>query len=204
MLICGIIVGIGIFSAMHIFSGSSILNGNGRETVIGDDAANADLTMRAFAVLEYISNDDFNSLSQAAHPEFGIVFSPCATIDLSTDRRFSIEQISTLDTDSNIYIWGVHNGSGEPIRLTAAEYFEEFVQAELHLNSPIIGVNQIIRSGNALENITDVFPNIEFVDFHIPGDENSDGHDWRSLRLGFEEYDGYLKLVSIIHSTWAA
>jgi len=204
MLICGIIIAAAIFGAMYLLSDSSILNGNGRETVNGDDAANAELTMLAFAVLEYISNDDFNSLSQVIHPEFGIVFSPCATIDLSTDRRFSVEQISVLDTNSNVYIWGVHNGGGEPIRLTPAEYFEEFVQAELHLNSPIIGVNQIIRSGNALENMTDIFPNIEFVDFHIPGDENGDGHDWRSLRLGFEEYEGYLKLVSIIHSTWAA
>jgi len=204
MLISGIIVGIGTFVLIHTFIGVSPLNGNGSETVSSDDVANKEITMLAFSVLEYISNDDFDSLSQVVHPEFGIVFSPCATIDLTTDRRFSANQIAVLDMDTNVYIWGVHNGSGEPIRMTPAEYLEVFVQAEEHLSSSIIGVNQIVRSGNALENIAEIFPSVEFVDFHIPGDEQGDGHDWRSLRLGFEEYDGYLKLVSIIHSKWTA
>jgi len=204
MLISGIIVGIGTFVLIHTFTGTSVFNGNGTETVSSDDAANKEITMLAFSVLEYISNDDFDSLSRVVHPDFGVVFSPCATIDLITDRRFSADQIATFDEDTNVYIWGVRNGSGEPIRLTPVEYLEEFVQAEEHLSSSIIGVNKIIRSGNALENITEVFPSVEFVDFHIPGDESGDGHDWRSLRLGFEEHDGYLKLVSIIHSTWTA
>jgi len=204
MLIIGVAAGIGIFIAVHEFGESSTFNGTDRETINGYDAANADITLLAFTVLEHINNDDFNALSQVVHPEIGVVLSPCATINLETDRQFGVEEVATLNTNPSVYMWGVRNGTGEPIRLTPAEYFEEFVQAHNHLNSPIIGVNEIIRSGNALENITEVFPDIEFVEFHIPGDELGDGHDWRSLRLGFVDYDGYLRLVSILHSTWGS
>jgi len=204
MLIIGIVIGIGAIGAIYLFSGSNIFSDAEREAVNGDEAAHAEITQLAFAVLEYISDDDFNALSQLIHPEYGVVFSPYATINLETDRRFYVEQVADLNMNTSVYMWGVRSECGEPIRLTPAEYFDEFVQAYEHLNAPIVGINKIVRTGNALENIAEVFPNVEFIDFHIPGDENGDGHDWRSLRVGFKEYDGYLKLVSIVHSTWTA
>jgi hypothetical protein len=41
------------------------------------------------------------------------------------------------------------------------------------------------------------------VDFHKPASEpETESLDWTSLRLGFEEYDGQLKLTVVIHSEW--
>jgi len=174
------------------------------EPVTHENMANAELTTLAFGVLENIKNGDFESLAEIAHPNFGVVFSPSATISLSTNRRFSAEQISQFATDNNVYVWGLNNGSGEPIDMTPVDYFAQFVYSGDFLNASVIGINRIVRSGNALENLTNEFPGIKFVDFHIPGDEgdSSDDLDWSSLRIGFEEYGDSLWLVVIVHSTW--
>jgi len=204
MILCGVITGAIIANAIFALTGFSLFDGNQRRTVPVENAVGADMTVMAYRILEYIKDDDFTALSKVVHPEYGVVLSPYATINLATDRRFSAEQIASLDSDTNIYVWGVYNGRGEPIELTPVDYFTEFVPASDFFDAKIIGINQIVRSGNALENITDIFPNVQFIDFHISGEDSIDGLDWSSLRLGFEEYDGYYRLVTIVYSTFAA
>ena len=202
MIISSVIAGILISSAIFAFTGFNFFNGNSQRTVSVDSSANADLTELAYTVLGFIKDGDFNALSGVVHPEQGVIFSPYATINPATDRMYSAEEIATLDSETGTEIWGVRNGSGEPIVMTVAEYFSEFVPAADHINAPVIGVNHIVRSGNALENITDVFPNVKFVDFHMPGGEPAEEFDWTSLRLGFEEYNGELRLIVIVFSKW--
>jgi len=204
MILCGVIAGALITNAVFALTGFYFFSGTQRRTVPIENAEGADMTLLAYRVLEYIRDDDFVALSHVVHPEYGVVLSPYATINLSTDRRFSAEQIATLDTDTNIYVWGVYNGRGEPIELTPAEYFDKFVPAADFFDAKIIGLNQIVRSGNALENITDVFPNVQFIDFHLSGGELMEEFEWSSLRLGFEEYNGYYRLIVIAYSTWTA
>ena len=202
MILSGIIAGVLIASVIYSLTGFSIFNGVERKNVSVDDTANADVVLLAYSVLEYIRDEDYLALSHIVHPEYGVVLSPYATINLATDRRFSAEQIAVLDSDTNVYVWGVYNGSGEPIELTPAEYFAGFVPAADHIKTAVIGINRIVRSGNALENMTDVFANVKFVDFHVPGGELTEELDWSSLRLGFEEHNGYFRLVAIVYSKW--
>jgi len=185
-----------------LFTGFYIFGESPKQTIPVDEAESADVVMLAYTVLEYIKDSDFVALSHVVHPEYGVVLSPSATINLATDRRFSVDQIASLDTDTNVYVWGIYNGSGEPIELTPFEYFTDFIPAAEHLKAPVIGIDQIVRSGNALENITEIFPNARFVDFHIPGGESAAEYDRSSLRLGFEDFDGYLRLVFIVYSKW--
>jgi len=203
-IIIGMISGVAAASAIFAATGFSIF-GERRGNAPGSDGINnAHLTALAFEVLGHIKDSDFESLSEVAHPDFGVVFSPSATINLSTNMRFSAEQIALFSTDGNIYVWGTHNDTGEPIRLTPAEYFAQFVFSSDYFNASILGIDRIIRSGNALENISDEFPGIRFVDFHIPDADRGtqDDLDWSSLRLGFEERDERLWLTVIVHSTW--
>ena len=202
MILCGIGTGILITSVIYTLTGFMFFSNAQEQTVIAEDPENAEITMLAYTVLDYIRDDDFTSLSRVVHPVFGVVFSPYATINLSTNQRFSAEEVATLNTDSHVYMWGVYNGSGEPITLTPPEYFKKFVPAADYINAPVLGINRIIRTGHALENMIDVFPNVEFVDFHIPGGESVEELEWSSLRLGFEEYDGQLRLVVIIYNAW--
>ena len=201
-MISGVIAGVLIFAAIHALTGFSVFTPSQRTIATSDEASSADMTMLAFNVLNYIVEEDFAALSRIVHPEHGVVMSPYATVNLNTNRRFSADQIATINTDSSIYIWGVVNGSGKPIELTPSEYIAEFVPAAKHLDATTIGINSIVRSGNALENMTDVFPNMKFVDFHIQCGEPIEEFGWSSLRLGFEEYRGSLRLISIIYSTW--
>jgi len=202
MIFCGVIAGALIISAIYTFTGFSIFGSSQKKTV-SSGANNADMTMLAYQVLEYVKDEDYLALSHVVHPEFGVVLSPYATINLATDRRFSVEEVAEFGTDTSVYVWGVYNGRGEPIELTTAEYFEIFVPAAEFLEAKTIGINQVVRSGNALENITEVFPNVQFIDFHISSGDTADEPDWSSLRLGFEEYRGYFRLVTIVYSTWA-
>ena len=165
---------------------------------------NAKLTALACTVLGFIDTGDYLSLSRVAHPEFGVVFSPCATVSLNTNKCFQSEQIAAFGSDHTIYVWGVREGAGEPIEMTPQSYFAEYYLAKGYTGASIIGVNRIIKSGNALENITEMFPDVSFVDFHIPGGDRDATEDlnWKSLRLGFEEYEGKLWLTVILNSKW--
>ena len=58
-------------------------------------------------------------------------------------------------------------------------------------------IDEVYRSGNALENVKEVFPNARFVDFYIPGEDMD--INWRSLKLVFESHDGKLYLTAVIH-----
>jgi len=206
LILSGILLGALLWSAVFALSGFPPLGKRYNNSTSAEETSNAALITLAYTVLEHIRDEDFLALSQIVHPESGVVFTPYTTVNLSTDRRLSADQIAALSTDSNIYIWGVYNGSGEPIELTPAEYFMQFILAENCIKSSIIGVDQIVRSGNALENITDELPDVKFVDFHIPSSqENSqEDYDWCSLKLGFEEFEGRLWLIAIVSSKWTA
>jgi len=202
LIICGIVAGFLAAGAIYLFTGFSIFGGTQENETKTGDLKNAEFIKLAYTVLGYIKDNDFTALASVTHPEFGVVFSPYATINLSTDKRLSAQQIATLDSDTGQYVWGVYDSTGEPINLTPAEYIEEFIPAATHMAAAVIGINQIVKSGNALENMTDVFPNVKFIDFHVPGGDNTDDINWSSLRLGFEEYDGTFMLIVIAYSTW--
>ena len=198
MILCGMSAGILIASVLYALTGFMFFGGVQRPALPAEDPENAEMTLLAFTILGYIRDDDFTSLSHVVHPEYGVIISPYATVNLTTNQRFSSDEVAVLGTNTHTYMWGVYNGSGEPITLTPSDYFDKFIPAADFLGDTIVGINQIVRRGNALDNITDEFPNVKFVDFHLPGE----GLDWSSLRLGFEEYDGHLRLTVIVYNTW--
>jgi hypothetical protein len=208
-VIIGFIVGIAAALAAFYVQGDVIFkNILGNHTKINTvsisaDAASAELTAYSFEILEYIKADNYDALSQVVHPEYGVVFSPYATINLTSNKCFTASQVAGFSKDQNQYVWGKYDGKGDPIELTPVEYFKAFVFDKDFTLASEIGVDTIIKSGNSLENIKEIFPDARFVDFHFPGtDQDSGGLDWRSVRLCFEEYKGELKLTAIIHSEW--
>jgi len=203
-IIGGFVAGVLIASAIHSATGFSLFGRSGDKPSASADSDNAELTALAYGVLEYIRDGDYRALSRVAHPDFGVVFSPYATVTLTTNRRFSPLQIAEFEKDTTVYVWGVQDGTGEPIEMTPVDYFAAYVYSKDFFSASLIGVNRIVKSGNALENITDEFPGVRFVDFHIPGGEKDTSEEmaWGSLRLGFEEYEGALWLTVIINSRW--
>lgn len=208
LIIVGFAIGISAALAAFYVSGGKLF-----ETVLGSrpeenmpisaDATSTELTAYAFRILESIKSGNYGALSKVIHPEYGVVFSPYATINLTSNLCFSAAQVESFASDKNRYMWGKYDGSGNPIELTPCEYFKAFVYNKDYLSASKIGVDTVVKSGNSLENIKEIFPDARFVDFYIPGaDPDTGGLDWSSLRLVFEEYRGMLMLTVIIHSEW--
>ena len=203
LVLIGLVAGVLATTALHNTADIKLFSPSAEPSAAPAAADNAILTALAFDVLESIETSDYPALSRFAHPEYGVVFSPYATISLSANKCFKAEQIAAFGTDTAVYVWGVFDGIGEPIELTPANYFARFVYDKNFVKAPLLGVNCIVKTGNALENINEEFPGVQFLDFYCPGpDDVPDGMGWSSLRLGFEEYDGGLRLTLILHSEW--
>ena len=171
---------------------------------ISDELANSPL-LSALRVAVCIKEDDFAGLGEWIHPEKGVYFTPLSTVDLSTDRSFSAAEVSAFATDGQLYLWGVANGEGAPIQMTPLDYIRRYVGDRDYSLAPIISVGLVNKTGTRMENVSTVFPEPDyvFVEFHIPLlDPKWEGMDWSSLKVVFEEYQGSLKVVALIHSEW--
>lgn len=161
------------------------------------------MLFEAIGAIELIKDKDMNSLSKYVHPTKGLRFTPYPYVDVEKDLVFTAEQVSNLITDTKQYVWGNYDGSGEPIQLSFEEYYSKFIYDVDFANPDMIGNNVVIGKGNAIDNVKEAYPNGYFVEFYFKGFEPEyDGIDWRSLKLVFEEENGKLYLVGIIHGQW--
>lgn len=150
-----------------------------------------------------IKNGDYQGLAQYVHPEYGVIFSPSATIDLKTNKCFTASEVAAFGGDKESYVWGVASGTGDPIEMTVQDYFKEYVYDFDYVSAPLIGVNQAVKTGNSLENVSAVFPDAQFVDLTNPGSvKTGESPNWSTLRLVFEEYNGKMLLTAIVHSEY--
>jgi len=163
-------------------------------------AEKRDLVDIALELAGHMKNGDYEAVSEVVHPEYGVYFSPSAKVTLSSNKRFTTKEVAKFGSDDTNYVWGVESDIGSPIDITAADYFASYVFDSDYTSPAYIGVNNIVKSGNDLDNVKDVFPEAEFVDLYNPGTKEQEYADWSILRLVFEEYNGQYKLVAVIHS----
>jgi len=164
---------------------------------------NRALLSLAFDIASVLEQRDYQTLSTYVHPSEGVLFTPYSTVDLNANLSFTPYQVAKLGSDTTKYVWGISDGKGEPLELTVSDYFSRYVYNADYTQAPLLGVDRIIGSGNALENVLDVFPDCRFVEFYFPGiAPEYNGFDWCGLKLVFLEYQGEYKLRAIIHSEW--
>ena len=157
----------------------------------------------ACAVCRAIQQQNWTTLAAYVHPSRGVTFTPYSTVKLDADLNFTPDQIKNLGQDQNVYTWGFEDGRGGPIKMTAAQYVQRYVYDKDYTQAPEIGVDSIITAGNALENLTEAYPDCRFVDFSFPSaDPVNDGMDWSSLKLVFEAKEEHWYLVGIVHGEW--
>jgi len=157
----------------------------------------------ALEVVQLLNGEDMEGLSTYVHPTECVRFSPYGNVNVSSDQVFTAAQVAGLMTDEKVYTWGSYDGSGEPINLNFADYFEKFVYDEDYKNPHMIGNNVVIGHGNSMINIDSAYPDGVFAEFHFTEfDPQYEGIDWSSLRLVFEEDNGTWYLVGIIHDQW--
>ncbi|NLM60486.1 MAG: hypothetical protein GX193_00215 [Clostridiales bacterium] len=164
--------------------------------------ANKDLLDDAYSVLTAIRDRNYSALAGWIHPELGVLFTPYSTVEPDVNLHFSAEVVKGFETSEDTYVWGTVDGVGSPITMTPSAYFDRYVYDAEYAEAPVIGINTVVRTGNSLENVKDVFPDAEFVEFHFPGSEEHSYIDWKSLKLVFSDTERGRKLIAIIHSEW--
>jgi uncharacterized protein YraI len=160
-------------------------------------------------VIMALKDRNLESLSRLVHPDKGVRFSPYTYVRAETgslesaDLVFSSAHIADFFADPTVYHWGRFDGSGEPIDLTFEAYFARFIYDANFASPHVVGYDEIIGSGNTINNVTEVYPNAIAIEYHFEGfDPTFAGLDWRSLRLVLEEKEGVWYLVGIVHDEW--
>mgnify|MGYP001049093882 CR=1 FL=1 len=154
-------------------------------------------------LIKALSSKNADAIADLVHPTQGVRFTPYTYVSLESDLVFSQEEMRSFFKDQKVYLWGHYDGSGDPINLTPSQYYDKFVYAKDYVNAKQVGYNQVLSSGNALENQFEVYSNPIVVEYYFPGfNPDYEGMDWRSLRLVFESYQNDWKLVGIINNQW--
>ena len=213
-LALGTLLGGGLFSASQGLNGGTRSSITVAQAVTSSasavptapplDTGNNDILLeRSESALELLKAEDYTGLSALIHPEKGLTLTPFSTVSAEYDRTLSSQEVSVLSEDEETYVWGVMDGSGMPIRSTCDAYFDRFVFNADYTQAPEVGIDTVLMSGNALENVADAYPQARFVDYSFPGiAPEKNGYDWCSLKLVFEPWQNNWYLVGLIHSEW--
>lgn len=162
-----------------------------------------DLLSTARDVVAALKIKDYKILAAYVDNTLGISFSPYGHMDLETDVHFTKGQLALIADDETVYDWGVFDGSGFPIEQSFEEYYTQFIFDHDYTEPQVIGIDTVIGSGNTPFNISSVYPEGHFVEFHFKGfDPEYAGMDWSSLRLVFRYIDDQWRLVHISHGQW--
>jgi len=161
---------------------------------------------RARQVILALKSRNVVTLSGLVHPKKGLRFSPYHSVNLERggDLVFTRNQIKSLMASKKRYHWGDEDGSGDPIRLSFAAYYRQFVYDHDYSKAKQVTYNSVtLSSGNLINNIRESYPAAIIVEYHFPGfEEKYGGMDWNSLWLVFEKQGGAWYLVSIAHGEW--
>lgn len=154
-------------------------------------------------ILTIFKNQQYAKLDSFIHPTEGVRFSPYAHVS-AADKKYSKENFINLVTNErNKKInWGTYDGSGDPIVLTPKEYFNKFVYDANFVNPGQAKVNEIIKTGNTINNLQSFYQGSDFTESHFSGSSKTEGMDWKSVRLVFKQMDGKYYLVGIVHDQW--
>lgn len=135
--------------------------------------------------------------------EDGVLFSPYAYIDTTKSKKLSPDDFLTAINSEWILTWGNYDGTGDPIKLTVVNYLNKFVYNADYINAEAIGFDEVMKEGNSINNLKEIYPKHHFIDYHFSGfDQKLNGMDWTSLRLVFEKQYGEYFLVAIVHDQW--
>jgi hypothetical protein len=154
---------------------------------------------RADQAVGALKAQDLAKLATLVHPAKGVRFSPYLHVNTQQDVVLKADQLAS----KQVYTWGVHDGSGEPIKGTFADYYKKFIYDLDFAAAPKVGWGEILGKGTIVDNVKEAYPEGVFVEYHFPGvDAKYQGMDWRSLRLIFEREGQQWYLTGIMHGQW--
>ena len=168
----------------------------------GAPTANASLEAVGMQVITALASKDATTLADFVRPGGKVIISAFPSIS-EGNVTLSKEQMKAFFSDKTKYMWGYTDGKGDPIVLTPAEYYAQYLYKADFAHAPerFYGQTQTSR-GNNSNTISQIFPNAKVAEYHFPGSEKYGGMDWSSLKLVFEESDGKWYLVAFANDQW--
>lgn len=187
-----------------VFIAFDVVSGKYEDTLnykmIDDQYENTDLT---FWTLTALTGGDLEKLQLFMHPLKGTIFSATPFIDMNESVQLMDEDILALSKSTDKLVWGIGEGTGEPIELTFNEYFDQYITSVNYRESYIeVNYGLIPARGNAALNYKELFPDSIAVEYFYPGTETYEGLDYSSLILVFEKYEDDFYLVAVMNSYW--
>jgi hypothetical protein len=170
----------------------------------------------ARTALEYIRSGDFNSLSNLMDEGVGLRVFPYysdGSAQWSSGRTLYKADVRDFFLEKRISTWGFQDGSGQPIQLTNADYYQKYIYNADFLKLGTESINSTLAKGSTPsldEDLNTLFKTqilagmkVQYVEYYIPGrDPKYEGMDWQSLALIFMRIDNAWKLVSLMHNQW--
>lgn len=154
-------------------------------------------------ILTLLKNKNYSAFANYIHPVEGVRFSPYGFVDTVHDMKLSKQKFINQVREQDMVIWGKFDGTGDPIQMTLNNYMQRFVYDVDFVKPEKRSVNEIIGTGNSLNNLELVYKNCDFTESNFSGfDKKYAGMDWRSLRLVFKIRDRKFFLVGIVHDEW--
>lgn len=153
-------------------------------------------------ILEDLKAKDFGSLSNYVSPNEGIVFCPYSGGCIGDDSgvSFTKAEVANFMEDDEEYLWGYRDGSGFPIELTPAQYYDEYLMDAAYTAKERYGITE---QPLTMAQIHERFPGTTIVEFYYPGTEQYDFMDWQNLNMVFaKDCNGHWHLIAIVNNRW--
>ncbi len=171
-------------------------------TIVSTDISQQTLRQQALRIQRALANKDFSRITNDIHPTRGVRFSMYAYVRPESDKVFSRMQYKQYLNQSNIrFTWGKKGGTGDLLITTLPTYLDTWVNGKT-FDNVAIRVNESTNNSNSINNLKEIYPQSEVVEFYNNGTEAYAGMDWRVLRLVFDEYQGKRYLIAVINDQW--
>ena len=160
-----------------------------------------DVVTTAQSVLTALKNKDYATL-QTLTSSAGLSINEEPRLDL-TKVDITKDQVSNIPANTQKYLFGYADGSGEPIEITQAEYFNKYMYNHDYLVAPEVVVNKTLGSGNSINTIATDVGTRTFVTFYFKGfNPEYGGMDWTTMYLVFDLENGKYTLRGIAKDNW--
>ena len=172
-----------------------------KDTVINKKVDTALLMNTSEKILTSVKKRDYATFSLFIHPQKYLRFSPYAYIDTVNNKVLSAVHFLQLAKQNKKINWSSAFEGTE--FLTVDEYFKKFVYDVDFINAELKSINAYHSQGTDLNNIKEVYPGYDVVEFFFPGFEKKyEGLDFRALRLVYKTEKNKVFLVAIVHDKW--
>jgi hypothetical protein len=156
-------------------------------------------------VLDALAARDMAALATLVHPVKGLRLSPTVDIDPKESVVLRAPGLAAAFDDQRARRrWGAEDGSGDPIVISFRRYYERFVYDRDYRGKAERSFNEFGRKSTTRPYVREVYPHAIVVECHVPGTKpESEGQDWASLLLVFEQHDGRWYLSALVHDQWS-